>query len=1195
LLPPVTPVVSPLTLRINELMWMGSDLSTSDEWLELTAVPLLSGSVLTEPLSLNGWTLNTVKDGLETVAVRFGVSHSIQSGGYIIVANYAAAQSRLRSEPHLVTSGLSLPNTKLHLRLRDEAGNLKDEVDDGIGTPFAGLNPSGGTKASMERVDARLSGVLQSNWRSAQTNRGWDSEANILGTPGFANGSVEPVDVTPPLDAQDLRAFLWSGSVLIVWNPSTSPNLYKQEVSVRSNEDFEVSHVLLGAGEKTSLITAASGGTVFHRSIDESGHYSTGVVIQIQPLHKPIIDELLPDPIGSDALEWIDLNNPFDVPLDLRGWVLQSGSKTFTLQGTGSVLQPGTHILLTAAVTGLTLPNTGGEVRLSFLNQIIDRLPYNALPEGISKGRLEDASTSLLCTPQPLLSNRSIPPQVTVYGLTQGLSTFNLEARALSGSLTGAGCFWNYGDGFTYTGCNPPAHAMKLQGFLNVSLTVQDYCGNTVSHAYSVLIESKPKQSSLLEQLSQCKPVITTALRITEFFPAPDPGEDEWIEIHNAGTGSVSLCGWSIDDGEAGSKPYRLGAQQLEAGGYLFISSTDSRIALNNDQDHVRLIGPVAGGGTGVTLMVPYHHAKNAQAYTLREDGEWLWSDYSTPGEPNHFEEVSLDQPPPTVVLDAALPNPKGTDTYNEWIELKNLTARPQWLNGWMIESASGKTLDLSGIVLSKNELKHIEMPDRFTLGNTTNSLKLIDADGRIRSVLAWRKPKDGEVIRRYEGPESLHPTKVTVLDGLKLRSSFVFNDDKKTVQFIADLAGVKQSQKFTHSINKNTLSALIKEKKIELQSDTHGSIFYAYADGVELAPLLLQMGQVYVVADQPFQRRAEYLVYEAEARKHKRGIWSSDVAAALVDEWRSAEVMDALMTTEGLSLEVTPASGIVSSGQVLRVQTTVPADFYLSVGTGAFTIFSGSILITEDTSIQVMAEYQMQTGTGLVIRSSVATREYSILKNKYKPCIRISEIYSSPVNGEKEWIELENICSEEVAILGWRIDDESEGGSKPQVFGTGITISAHKMKTISGSLLKIVLNNGGDGVSLLMPNARVSDSVWYPSIKKGRSYAFSNDRYCQTDQPTPGHVNVCIIKTPTKKAAPSSAKKLTIGLKTAFRFISEIAQNTNTKIDLGFTLYEGLNDRKKLNLYTSFSTVFFLLLLAGTIALFVYHKGRKE
>ena len=165
---------------ISEVMWMGSDRSTADEWVELTCTEEC-------PQALSGWTLASLgSDGAEKTLVRFG-EVAIGAGQYAVVSNYPAADSRLATDPILTTTAMMLPNTKLLLRLRDGSGNIVDEVDDGIGVPFAGANPSGtGAKAGMERMSLLGAGNVKENWQTAFRTIGFDPGVPIFGTPGFA-------------------------------------------------------------------------------------------------------------------------------------------------------------------------------------------------------------------------------------------------------------------------------------------------------------------------------------------------------------------------------------------------------------------------------------------------------------------------------------------------------------------------------------------------------------------------------------------------------------------------------------------------------------------------------------------------------------------------------------------------------------------------------------------------------------------------------------------------------------------------------------------------------------------------------------------------------------------------------------------------------------------------------------------------
>lgn len=209
---------------INEMMWPGTDLSASDEWIELYA----TGSGAQANFTLDGWILTTLNSkGIETPIYRFAPADQIGSGQYLMISHFDADHSRLVADPFGVTTDMSLPNAKLQLRLRDASGTIVDEADDGIGNPAAGDNPKAPLwKASMERISAFLSGTAPSNWKTASTFVGFDDGAPLFGTPGFPNGSGLRIDTLAPQEATDMHSSFQKAAsgvnLTVTWTPSKS-------------------------------------------------------------------------------------------------------------------------------------------------------------------------------------------------------------------------------------------------------------------------------------------------------------------------------------------------------------------------------------------------------------------------------------------------------------------------------------------------------------------------------------------------------------------------------------------------------------------------------------------------------------------------------------------------------------------------------------------------------------------------------------------------------------------------------------------------------------------------------------------------------------------------------------------------------------------------------------------------------------
>ncbi|HLC95097.1 MAG TPA: lamin tail domain-containing protein, partial [Patescibacteria group bacterium] len=138
------------------------------------------------------------------------------------------------------------------------------------------------------------------------------------------------------------------------------------------------------------------------------------------------------------------------------------------------------------------------------------------------------------------------------------------------------------------------------------------------------------------EKISPESTSIPHALAITEILPNPsgDETEEEYIELYNTLTESVSLEGWLLRDSSTAS-PYAfpagvvIGAQE-----YLTLYRSTFAFAMNNTGDEtVSLSWP---DGTLVS-SVSYKTASEGNSYNLSDDNSWRWSNYQTPGRKNIF------------------------------------------------------------------------------------------------------------------------------------------------------------------------------------------------------------------------------------------------------------------------------------------------------------------------------------------------------------------------------------------------------------------------------------------------------------------------------------------------------------------------------------------------------------------------------
>jgi hypothetical protein len=660
---------------ISEVMWMGSDVSTADEWVEIVAIQQNHSDHESDiPLSLSGWTLTRLKDGEEIVIVEFG-DITIGSGEYILVSNYAESESRLSIEPNVITKDIVLSNTQLLLRLRDAAGTLVDSVDDGVGEPFAGRNDA--PKASMERVDLAESGESQANWQTSTESKGFDDGALIYGTPGFAN-IISPHSIPPTLPE--------------------IPTTYT--------------------------------------------------------LPAVFITELLPDPDGSDNdLEWIEIGNTGTGFVDLSGWIIGVGDAKKHVIGSGYSLLPGAFAIFSKPDTGLSLKNSGDFVQLFSGSVLADSWSYPVLPEGISYGRDDSGGFAPFCVPTPGMSNTgtSIGPIVEIQsGILKDWNkvTINLRADVLTGSLVGAVCDWDFGDGYVSDSCNPPVHSFKNKGKYNVVLDITSYCGDIArtSVEVEVLGEGVYQEPVYILEEKSCNNTSSTGITIVNFLPDPK-GKDadlEWIDIYNATVDMVNLCGWSLDDADGGSDPFQLDDYEIEGEGVLRLPITETKITLNNDGDSVRLFFD----GDLIQEIV----------YEKMKEGEMYGNDVPLPEGEDKGEVVKQEEKQHysfEVLLNEIFPAPKKGG--QEYVELFNPTAHEVDLSGWIIDDirdggSKPWIIPDRTRIASGSYLVFFDSATTLRLNNDGDEVWLIVPDGSASGSVSYGKVKKETSISRIAG-----------------------------------------------------------------------------------------------------------------------------------------------------------------------------------------------------------------------------------------------------------------------------------------------------------------------------------------------------------------------------------------------------------------------------------------------------------
>ncbi|MBI1834127.1 MAG: lamin tail domain-containing protein [Candidatus Andersenbacteria bacterium] len=275
-----------------------------------------------------------------------------------------------------------------------------------------------------------------------------------------------------------------------------------------------------------------------------------------------------------------------------------------------------------------------------------------------------------------------------------------------------------------------------------------------------------------------------TPLLINEFLPNPS-GEDaasEFIELYNPSDGSVDLSGWQIDDASGGSTPYRIPDNTSVAShSYIVFKSTDTKIALNNTNDSVRLLDPTGG----VQEETSYTGGPENQSYNRDTAGSYKLSTTITSGNTNVITQPAPSpaatpkatstptvKPSPiktasptssvtgianaTIVIWRLLPDPVEKDEEGEYIEVKNKESKSVTLTGWKLDDEEGGStpyeIPEETTIAAGQIISFPREETNIALNNTGDTVRLLNPAGVVVDQITYGKVGAGEIVSVESG-----------------------------------------------------------------------------------------------------------------------------------------------------------------------------------------------------------------------------------------------------------------------------------------------------------------------------------------------------------------------------------------------------------------------------------------------------------
>ena len=366
---------------------------------------------------------------------------------------------------------------------------------------------------------------------------------------------------------------------------------------------------------------------------------------------------------------------------------------------------------------------------------------------------------------------------------------------------------------------------------------------------------------------------------INELIPNPEglDSQGEWIELKNIDTKTIDLNSWQLADL---SKSYTLSADDyssllLEAGSYLVIPRTLSRLALNNTGREA--LSLVDSAGRVIDMVVYEGEIPENQSYARSASG-FFWTTTLTQGSDNvitqpiietvlevdktsnqklenieETENESINSDPQLItdnpegqadgtgfqpksdpqdysslIINELIPNPAGDDRQGEWIELYNKADLAIDLAGLKVGDSSSKIYEIaSGSIGAQDYYLIYRQVSGIALNNNGDAVKLWSPDGAlIASTRYFGTAVSGEAYA-FSRASGLWDWTVTPTPGEANIFSQVLGVETKSDETAssAPASSYKRSIKPNFLINNTVSLAEVKSLKVGAKLTTQGAV----------------------------------------------------------------------------------------------------------------------------------------------------------------------------------------------------------------------------------------------------------------------------------------------------------------------------------------------------------------------------------